>query len=176
MNVMHTADIDPTWFIRPDGHDGSHTIHGVAHTARVHTHATEIAEALDLHEWEREALHYAALWHDIGRTGDGVDPTHGALSAAKVCELDLDEGVRPRIVRLAIFAVTYHSTHDDYAHAAVEGAEDAEACLRVFNVLKDADGLDRVRLGDGDLDPSFLRFPVSKTRIDRAWELLHQVR
>jgi hypothetical protein len=71
--------------------------------------------------------------------------------------------------------VTYHSTLDDYAHAAVAGAEDAEASLRVFNVLKDADGLDRVRLGGGDLDPSYLRYPVSKTRIDRAWDLLKEI-
>ena len=47
---------------------------------------------------------------------------------------------------------------------------DPEAALRVFRVLKDADALDRVRLGD--LDVSYLRFPESVQRVDRAWELL----
>jgi len=42
--------------------------------------------------------------------------------------------------------------------------------LSVFQVLKDADALDRVRLGD--LDPSYLRFPESLERVDIAWELL----
>ncbi len=39
-------------------------------------------------------------------------------------------------------------------------------------VLKDADALDRVRLGRYDLDVGQLRFPESVQRVDRAWELL----
>lgn len=50
---------------------------------------------------------------------------------------------------------------------------DPEAALRVFRVLKDADGLDRVRLGD--LDPSFFRYDVARERVDRAWELLREL-
>ncbi len=43
----------------------------------------------------------------------------------------------------------------------------------MFRVLKDADGLDRVRLGD--LDPSYLRYEVSRESVDRAWELLREI-
>ena len=50
---------------------------------------------------------------------------------------------------------------------------DSEAVLRVFRVLKDADALDRVRLGD--LDPSYLRFEVSRESVERAWELLREI-
>jgi len=49
----------------------------------------------------------------------------------------------------------------------------AESALRVFRLLKDADALDRVRLGD--LDVNYLRFPVSHARVDRAWELLREI-
>ena len=50
---------------------------------------------------------------------------------------------------------------------------DFEGVLRVFRVLKDADALDRVRLGD--LDPSYLRYEVSRESVDRAWELLREI-
>lgn len=48
--------------------------------------------------------------------------------------------------------------------------------LDVFRALKDADALDRVRLGPHDLAPSYLRFEVSHERIETAWALLGQIR
>lgn len=50
---------------------------------------------------------------------------------------------------------------------------DPEGFGNVFRVLKDADALDRVRLGG--LDERFLRFPQSHGRIERAWELLEEI-
>ena len=44
--------------------------------------------------------------------------------------------------------------------------------MRVFRALKDADALDRVRLGD--LDTSYLRFASSLLRVDIAWQLLEE--
>jgi hypothetical protein len=43
----------------------------------------------------------------------------------------------------------------------------------VLWTLKDADGLDRVRIHD--LDPSQLRFPVSQERVELAWKLLEKM-
>jgi hypothetical protein len=40
-------------------------------------------------------------------------------------------------------------------------------------VLKDADGLDRVRIAD--LDPGRLRHPISRDRVAEAWELLAEM-
>jgi len=168
--------IQQSWFIRPDGQDASATIHGIPHTVRVHMHAMDIAEALGLDEWERDALHYAAMWHDIGRTNDSVDPTHGTKSAEKVFALGLQTDVELRTLEVALFAMTHHSRDDRHAERAALALKDAEPYLRVFRVLKDADGLDRVRLGSGDLDPSYLRFDVSRARVDRAWDLLRFVR
>lgn len=162
--------IEPVWFMRPDGHDASATIHGVAHTARVLTHALAIAEALGLRAWEREALACAARWHDIGRTDDTADYYHGAKSAGKVVGLGLHRGVSAPVLEAALFAVTHHCCPDEHAERAAARSADPEATMRVFRVLKDADGLDRVRIDD--LDPSMLRFDVSRTRVDRAWEML----
>jgi HD superfamily phosphodiesterase len=165
--------IDPTWFVRPDGRDASRTIHGLGHTARVLTHALEIADALGLASWEWDALECAAAWHDIGRTNDSVDYYHGAKSAGKVVGLGLHAGVDPLAVETALFAVTHHCGSEMHAEPAAERTQNPEATLRVFRVLKDADALDRVRLGD--LGPSYLRFDVSKARVDRAWELLREL-
>ena len=92
MTIPHAPDVPASWFNRPDGSSGAHGIHGVAHTLRVWTHTQEIAGALGLAEWQVEALHYAALWHDIGRTHDGADYYHGAKSAGKVQGMGLHAG------------------------------------------------------------------------------------
>lgn len=167
--------VDPSWFIRPDGYDASATIHGVGHTQRVRIHAAEIAEALGLAVWEREALDYAAMWHDIGRTHDHADYYHGAKSAGRVVGLGLHLGLDEPMVEVALFAVTHHSGSEEHAKRALSWMVDPEAAWRVFTVLKDADALDRVRLGAGDLYVSFLRHDVSAGRVERAWELLREM-
>jgi hypothetical protein len=167
--------VDPAWFIRPDGYDASRTIHGVGHTRRVRVHASEIAEALGLAVWEREALDCAATWHDIGRTNDHADYYHGAKSAGRVVGLGLHEGLDEPTVEVALFAVTHHSGSEEHAKRAVGWLVDPEAAWRVFTVLKDADALDRVRLGAGDLDVRLLRHDVSLGRVERAWQLLRDM-
>ena len=165
--------IDPTWFIRPDGVDASRSIHGIAHTERVRTHALELADLLGFDPWEREALEYAAIWHDIGRTDDGADYYHGAKSAGKVVGLGLHEGVDPFVLESALFAVTHHCGDEDHALHQARWFSDPDATLRVFHALKDADILDRVRLGD--LDPAYLYFGQSHERIETAWQLLRDM-
>lgn len=164
--------IDPDWFTRPDGTNHSAGIHGIGHTARVLAHAAELAAELGLEAWEREAVTFAALWHDIGRTNDGADYYHGAKSAGRVVGLGLQIGLEDRIRDAALFAVTHHSGSEYHAEQAATWRGDGESTLRVFRVLKDADALDRVRLGD--LDTSFLRFECSLGHVDRAWELLRE--
>ncbi|MDO8963416.1 MAG: HD domain-containing protein [Coriobacteriia bacterium] len=162
--------IDPAWFVRPDGRDSSRSIHGVGHTRRVRTHAREIATEVGLVRWELIALDLAALWHDIGRTDDGVDYYHGAKSAGKVVGLGLHDGVEPIVLETALFAVTHHCGDEAHAERAAHRMSDPDASWRVFRILKDADALDRVRLGD--LDASFLRYDASKARVARAWKML----
>ena len=164
---------DPRWFLRPDGEDASGTIHGVSHTLRVMFHATEIADGLGVAAWERETVVLAALWHDIGRTHDGGDYYHGAKSAGKVVGLGLHRGLNPFHVDVALYAVTHHSGDEGHGERAARWFDDEEAALRIFRILKDADGLDRVRLRD--LDPSRLRLPGSSARVERAGELLRLI-
>jgi hypothetical protein len=136
-------------------------------------HAAEIAGALGVAAWERESVVLAALWHDIGRTHDGGDYYHGAKSAGKVVGLGLHTGFSQAQVDHALYAVTHHSGDERYGERAASWFCDEEAALRIFRILKDADGLDRVRLRD--LAPSRLRLPGSAERVERAQALLRFV-
>ena len=178
---------DPAWFRRASGYDASASIHGLGHTRRVMIHARAIAQAEGFLAWEQEALFRAALWHDIGRTDDSADYYHGAKSAGKVLALGLHQGLEPLVYETALFAVTHHSGSEAHGERAARRLEffqpqgesfrrvliPGDSALRVFQALKDADALDRVRLGD--LDKSYLRFPSSRKRVDLASALLDEI-
>ena len=185
LDRLNLPEPDPEWFRRPNGYDASASIHGLGHTRRVLVHAAELADAVGISPWEAEALTLAALWHDIGRTNDGADYYHGAKSAGKAVALGLHLGVEPMIYETSLYAITHHCGNEQHGERAASYLgfyeSDAQgeyrwtrierdAALRVFRLLKDADGLDRVRLGD--LDPSYLRYPESQARLARAWQLL----
>jgi len=163
---------DPAWFLRSSGEEASGTIHGVAHARRVAVHALDLADALGASRVERDAVLLAALWHDIGREHDGGDYFHGARSAGKVLGLGLHRGVPPRVLELALFACTYHVPEDGWAERAARYESDPRAALRVLRILKDADALDRVRLGERSLKTDFLRLPESLGLVELAWALL----
>ena len=167
-----THPLEPEWFERPAG------IHGFSHARRVLIHAQAIAEARDLDPDWFESVVLAVAWHDMGRTHDGREPEHGPNSVAKVRRLGLAEGVRPQILARTFFAMVWHSVSDYLAidrAAALEPGHRPEpgTMLRVLWLLKDADGLDRVRIYD--LDPGQLRYEESIKLMDRAWQLLGEM-
>jgi len=159
--------IEPWWFKRPA------SIHGLSHTRRVLIHCCSIAASVGLDSDEFESLVRAVAWHAIGRTHDGRDPEHGAKSVARIEELALAGDVDPQVLARVIFAVELHSINDETILQRPRPLSDCESMFRVLWVLKDADGLDRVRIAD--LDPCRLRYPISRDRVDQAWELLAQL-
>jgi hypothetical protein len=163
---------DPAWFIRSHGEDGSADIHGVGHATRVTIHAVELATVLGLAGWQVESARLAGLWHDIGREHDGGDYFHGARSAGKVIGLGLHRGIALPVLEVALLAVNFHNVEDRWGEDAARFATEPGAALAVFRVLKDADALDRVRFGPGHLKLHLLRFPESRCRVDRAFELV----
>jgi len=162
---------DRAWFHDPDG------IHGVAHTLRVVVHARRLAEALALDPTATRALLTAALWHDIGRLHDGTDDLHGARSAGKVLGLGLHRDLDDATARTVLFAIEHHCLADQRAQRSAGRISDFARGFEVFQALKDADALDRVRLGGrGEVDPAQLRFDFSRRQLDFADELLAKVR
>jgi len=147
--------------------------HGVRHTQRVHIHAQRLTTELGWAESDRRLALAAALWHDIGRRHDGKEPEHGANSAKHALKLGLPGALAPDDAELALFAVTFHSLHDEEGRRAARGLAQPERALGLLWMLKDADALDRVRLGGRwAIRTRELRFLFTPRHIGFADELL----
>lgn len=128
----------PHWYFLQPPSD----LHGLGHTARVMVWACVLTRDTP---WLDSVL-WAATCHDLRREDDGADPDHGFRAGA---------WVRRELPRLL------HSPPVDLD--AIASACDWHVCSDhhaewdhpVLWHLKDADGLDRVRLYD--LDPRFFR-------------------
>jgi hypothetical protein len=160
--LARRPDVPQAWFRRVS------RVHGVSHTQRVHIHAQRLIETLGWSEADGGLVLSAVLWHDIGRHGDGVEPRHGASSVARTDELGLAAGLSPADAAAVRFAILRHSLPDgdapEQAARLETSADEArrlaepERALRILGLLKDADALDRVRLGWGECaDPRQLR-------------------
>lgn len=146
----------PELFTRPS------QVHGQAHVARVIIHVLILCKALELEEYSLKAW-TAAYIHDIARRNDHVAPEHGADAVKKVQELPelkaffSDCGVEEEDWEEIFFAVTHH---------CLDEVPRDHRWWTLTALLKDADGLDRVRINH--LDPRFLRFPLSREQVDYA--------
>lgn len=150
--------------IKDEHYEEPYGIHGVRHIKRVLYLAEKISAHYDLTEKEEKILALAVCYHDIGRWHNEVDPEHGKLSAIKMTELGLLDGEKLDSVEKELVSrlMVCHCLGDD----SFKGAEREEL---LFQIVKDADGLDRVRIFD--LDPRYLRLPESREMTDFAWML-----
>ena len=145
------------------------TLHGQSHVARVMVHAFRLIEATG---WLEEAprLWAAVYLHDIARTHDGVCYRHGADAMKKF-------GASPHLRQFfeggGVREDDYEAIHTAVVHHCLrEELSQAHRHWRLTSLLKDADGLDRVRLYD--LDPRYLRNPEAKAMIAFASALFDQ--
>lgn len=145
-------------------------IHGQAHVGRVMIHAFRLLEATGAAE-EASRLWGAVYLHDLARTHDGFDEVHGMHAVMRVNEsTDLQERLIARGVQSddpsMLLAVMMHCLPDD--HSAFGG----KPVWPLLAMLKDVNGLDRVRFGD--LDTSYLRFEASRGMVKFAEDLYSQ--
>ncbi len=143
--------------------------HGQAHVARVMVHALRLLDATGTMETEARRVWAAVYLHDLARTHDGVCHRYGA---AAVLKLRTSEELQHRFAAARLttgdpvdveLAVTVHCLPMKHEPARDHAAGPLVALLR------DADGLDRVRLGD--LNPSYLRWPQSAEMVEFAGRL-----
>ena len=128
------------------------TLHGQAHVARVMVHAFRLLAATGWTE-ETPRLWAAVYLHDIARTHDGVCCRHGGDAMVKFEALPV---VRDLFARGGVTDSDYAQIRTAVVHHCLPKELDrAHPHWRLTSLLKDADGLDRVRLGD--LDPRYLR-------------------
>lgn len=135
-------------------------LHGVDHMTRVFILQELICQGLIDQgvKVNQTATRYAAMVHDVGRVNDGTDPEHGQRSAAWMTEHLVDK-LSAEDLDVATYIVHWHVPTD----------EAAPVMTTELQVMKDADGLDRVRLGD--LDPARLRTDIARSLVATATEL-----
>jgi len=147
-------------------HDSS--LHGQAHVARVMVHAFRLLDATSAHHLA-PALWAAVYLHDIARRHDGHCTRHGADAWARLPDLPEVQslfsrgGVKESDYPAIQTAVTEHCRSEvppDHPHRELAA------------LLKDADGLDRVRLYD--VDPAFLRHPEAVAMVAFAKRLFEE--
>ena len=134
------------------------TIHGMEHCERVLRLALMIAEAKGLSQAQKDTLATAAVFHDSRRQSDGYDTGHGRRAAEyyrKFCEhadMDFDP--------VSYEIIAWHDRHDeDGIYALNSACPDRADAVLLYQVFKDADGLDRVRFGPEGVDFDYLRTP-----------------
>lgn len=159
--------ISPGYFHRPNG------IHGLGHTKRVLFLAELLAALENLAEPDRDIISIASVYHDIGRTHDGVDQEHGYASFDKVERMSLIRMENHEDYATVRYITETHCINDHHAFTLVEkyALEDRERGRRLLRFFKDADGLDRVRIND--LNPEMLRLEASKGLVRVAKELFN---
>ncbi len=145
--------------------------HGITHNERVALFSFYLAEKLGLNDKDLKIALYGAIYHDIGRHNDLTDDYHGLESAKKLHKLNLNLTEDEMNCLKAI--VTAHSVDDEefYEIAYENKVQDYERCETLFKILKDSDGLDRVRLGYPVVSPRFIRNREAKEIILAAYEL-----
>lgn len=137
-------------------------IHGVDHMARVFIFQELVCAQLEEHgvKINREAVRWAAMVHDVGRVDDGLDLEHGRRSAEWI-QNHLSDKISPGVLEVVTYIAQWHVPSD----------KDAPAMTLELQVLKDADALDRVRLGD--LDVRYLRTDAARSLVGIAEELFY---
>ncbi len=164
-SIPENFRIDPSWF------DHQSSLHGQSHTLRVMIlsdllYSRAVEGKLEVPRNLYRNLMAAALIHDLARKNDGLCLNHGLwgketkrLIAEKMF---LGYKLPEEEWRSIGEAVEAHSRHDPptpYAPGSLTA------------LLKDADGLDRVRLSESP-DPTYSRHPFTVEYVDLAWELL----
>lgn len=140
-------------------------MHGLGHIERTILQGSFCAMDQTLSEEDTRLLLAACSYHDVGRVNDWVDDLHGHRSAQVLDRLTPFRGEALLLIQGAVDA---HSRRDSVLEATLDhyGAADRPRAIRLAKLLKDADGLDRARLGD--LDPRYLRFDTSRLRVKLA--------
>lgn len=138
------------------------SIHGATHSERVLLLCLIMAEELGLPMSDRRVLATAAIYHDSQRRHDDTEPSHGR--AAK--DYYRSDVAHPD--PLVEFLCEYHSLPDDCGYSEIRNnrklSKNRERAVTLFRIFKDADGLDRVRLGNirSEMDLAQYRLPFTK--------------
>lgn len=143
-------------------------IHGILHTYRVMLHCLRLGILSDNIADARVAF-FGAYIHDMARLHDGYCSIHGADAARYKFplyqKLYISEGATFQDLKVIKQIVTRHSIPNEPLRE--------HEIFQTLALLKDADALDRIRLGRHDLDPKFLRLEKTHESISFGEDLYY---
>ena len=137
------------------------SIHGAEHSKRVLLFALLIADQMGLSDTDKEVLATATTFHDTQRYDDWLDTGHGARAADAYLSTLTSASKQDLLVASII---RYHDLDDSIGEHDI-GMEFGDHGVLLFRIFKDADGLDRFRLGEDALKDRFLRTNEAKELI-----------
>jgi len=182
IDAMHLLKIDDEFeeflnmdnYIQEDNNQyRKSTLHGVNHTRRVAFNARMLANIDGLSEEDKKVLLAAAMFHDIGRVNDDEDQEHGSYSVKKIKARNLLSEFSEEDQELICFLIYEHSLPKRKNKEDLSQLPPSikERYTRLLKYLKDADKLDRVRLGKYDgLTVSRLELPTSQRLVKLAYQ------
>lgn len=145
-------------------------IHTKEHCSRVLLFALSMADKLNLPQEEKDVLAMASVFHDTRRLNDRPDVGHGARAAAYYKQYCAEHGL-PYEQR-TYDAMAFHDQEDALGIRTIESRVPREQdAVLIYQIFKDADALDRYRLGPGGFDPSYLRNQVARDLLGYAKEV-----
>ena len=148
-------------------------IHTEGHCERVLLLALKIGEKRQLLLRSMIALCHASIFHDTRRKDNYLDRGHGDRAAdyyKEFCEKN-----SMKFLPEVFASIKYHDRNDEEGEEYIRReapADEMEGWLEVYRDFKDADALDRFRLGPWGLNESFLRTEQSRELVDFARELV----
>lgn len=153
--------------------------HGYYHIERVLFYGYYLGLMRNLNERNMKILLDSCLYHDIGRVNDLKDDSHGLVAANKMQEVMKDDPFYKDQDNLNTLkcVIDFHSTLDSHLEFMPDNYDvlDKSSAIELMKLIKDSDGLDRVRLSMGnnfsELNPSYLRTEESKKMIKLSHQL-----
>ena len=138
-------------------------IHGVGHVYRVMFNTLLLGNELDDVLSTRISF-CGAFIHDLSRSHDGMCDRHGYDSV-----VDNFDKYEQLFMNVLIEGDLEGISKSSWYHSLVEDIDKNDKFYKPVSMLKDADALDRIRMGD--LDTKFLRFKESHNLIKRSERL-----
>lgn len=150
-------------------------VHTKGHSKRVLLYALMMGrQRLGENEEAMRILSHAAVFHDTRRLDDWLDTGHGARAA--IYYRDFCRTGDIPFSALASEIMKYHDRDDRIGVQRIATAcpDEKEAGIELYRIFKDADALDRFRLGPNGLDTRFLRNKEALDLVGFAESLVRQ--
>lgn len=152
-------------------------LHAMEHCERVLFHALAVG-AEEIGDDDREALEilaHAAVFHDTRRHDEYLDTGHGARAAVYYEDFCRQSDGTMTFHPESALLMRFHDLDDSKGYAAIDKnfpPEKAPRARKLYEIFKDADALDRWRLGRHGLDEKYLRNPTARSLVGTARDLV----